>query len=467
MVKDDIKKLYPLIAGLILWFFEPPSGLDEKGYQIFVVFISVIISLLVRAFPMAVSVLAGLSFSVMVGLISLKEALKGYSDSTTWLVVIAFLIAGVVIDTGLGKRISLLCIHALGKSMTGLGYAICSAELILGPLVPSNTARGGGILAPIVDSMSRTLGSMPNKSPDKAGQYLHLVGAHANLITAAMFLTGMAANPLISKLGLDVFQIEFTWYTWALGSIVPGALGLLGLPILLKYLSPPTIKSIQPIRAKIKKDIQLLGPWTFQEITTAITLGIMLLLWSTKPVHGWGTTTVALFGLLAILFTNAISWEEMAKNHKAWDTLIWLGGLLTLATSLKDLGFISWFAEMIQQSLTEYSPIFIFLMLALIYFYSMYFFSMLTAHIVAMAGAIFIVAKGVDLNPLLIVGVFAYFSNLCGCLTNYSTGPVIIYFGNGYLLPMSWFKIGFLVSIYHIIIWLGAGSIWWRIIGWW
>ena len=467
MVKDNIKKVYPIIAGLILWFFEPPSGLDEKGYQIFVVFISVIISLLVRAFPMAVSVLAGLSFSVMVGLISLKEALKGYSDSTTWLVVIAFLIAGVVIDTGLGKRISLLCIYALGKSMTGLGYAICSAELILGPLVPSNTARGGGILAPIVDSMSRTLGSMPNKSPDKAGQYLHLVGAHANLITAAMFLTGMAANPLISKMGLDVFQIEFNWYTWALGSIVPGVLGLLGLPILLKYLSPPTIKSIQPIRDKIKKDIKVLGPWTFQEITTALTLGIMLLLWSTKPVHGWGTTTVALFGLLTILVLNAISWEEMAKNHKAWDTLIWLGGLLTLATSLKDLGFISWFAEMIQQSLTEYSPIFIFLMLALIYFYSMYFFSMLTAHIVAMAGAIFIVAKGVDLNPLLIVGVFAYFSNLCGCLTNYSTGPVIIYFGNGYLLPISWFKIGFLVSIYHIIIWLGAGSIWWRIIGWW
>ena len=467
MVKDNIKKVYPIIAGLILWFFEPPSGLDEKGYQIFVVFISVIISLLVRAFPMAVSVLAGLSFSVMVGLISLKEALKGYSDSTTWLVVIAFLIARVVIDTGLGKRISLLCIHALGKSMTGLGYAICSAELILGPLVPSNTARGGGILAPIVDSMSRTLGSMPNKSPDKAGQYLHLVGAHANLITAAMFLTGMAANPLISKMGLDVFQIEFNWYTWALGSIVPGVLGLLGLPILLKYLSPPTIKSIQPIRDKIKKDIKVLGPWTFQEITTALTLGIMLLLWSTKPVHGWGTTTVALFGLLTILVLNAISWEEMAKNHKAWDTLIWLGGLLTLATSLKDLGFISWFAEMIQQSLTEYSPIFIFLMLALIYFYSMYFFSMLTAHIVAMAGAIFIVAKGVDLNPLLIVGVFAYFSNLCGCLTNYSTGPVIIYFGNGYLLPISWFKIGFLVSIYHIIIWLGAGSIWWRIIGWW
>jgi DASS family divalent anion:Na+ symporter len=373
----------------------------------------------------------------------------------------------VVIDTGLGRRISLLCIHALGKSIIGLGYALCTAELILGPLVPSNTARGGGILAPIVDSMSRTLGSTPNQSPEKAGQYLHLVGAHANLITAAMFLTGMAANPLISKMALDIFQIEFDWLNWALGSIVPGLVGLAGLPVLIKYLSPPTIKSIQPIRDKIKDEIKVIGPWTRPEIFTVLTLGMMLFLWSTKPIHGLGTTTVALLGLLTILLLGTISWDQMVKNYKAWDTLIWLGGLITLATSLKNLGFISWFAENIQQHLTGISPLLLFLSLALIYFYSMYFFSMLTAHILALAGAIFMIASGVDLNPFIIVGVIAYFSNLSGCLTNYSTGPIIIYFGNGYLLPLPWFKIGFLVSIYHLVVWLGVGSIWWRIIGWW
>ena len=134
--------LYPIIVGMLLWLFGAPSGLDIKAYHIFIVFISVIISILIRAVPMAVSVLTGLLFSVLVGLISLKDALKGFGDPTTWLVVIAFLIAGVVIDTGLGRRISLLCIHALGKSITGLGYAICSAEFILGPLVPSNTEIG-------------------------------------------------------------------------------------------------------------------------------------------------------------------------------------------------------------------------------------------------------------------------------------------------------------------------------------
>ena len=467
MDNKNLKKIYPIIAGMVLWIIGPPSGLNESGYQIFVVFISVIISLLVRAVPMAISVLTGLSFSVLIGLISLKDALKGYSDSTTWLVVIAFLIAGVVIDTGLGRRISLLCIHALGKSIIGLGYALCTAELILGPLVPSNTARGGGILAPIVDSMSRTLGSTPNQSPEKAGQYLHLVGAHANLITAAMFLTGMAANPLISKMALDIFQIEFDWLNWALGSIVPGLVGLAGLPVLIKYLSPPTIKSIQPMREKVKDDIKAIGPWTLPEKITILTLGMMLFLWSTKPIHGWGTTTVALLGLLTILLLGTVSWDQMVKNYKAWDTLIWLGGLITLATSLKNLGFISWFAENIQQYLTGISPLLLFLSLALIYFYSMYFFSMLTAHIMALVSAIFMIASGLDLNPFIIVGVIAYFSNLSGCLTNYSTGPIIIYFGNGYLLPLPWFKIGFLVSIYHMVVWLGVGSIWWRIIGWW
>jgi DASS family divalent anion:Na+ symporter len=210
-----------------------------------------------------------------------------------------------------------------------------------------------------------------------------------------------------------------------------------------------------------------LGSWSRQEIVTGATLGIMLVLWSTKPIHGWGTTTVALLGLIFILLTRATTWNQMVKNHKAWDTFIWLGGLLTLASSLKTLGFISWFVNNIQQSLTGISPFLLLLSLVLIYFYSMYVFSMLTAHIVALAGAIFLVASSVDLNPFLVVGMIAYFSNLCGCLTNYSTGPVIIYFGNGYVQPLAWFKIGFMVSLYHIVVWLGTGLLWWRVIGWW
>ena len=66
------------------------------------------------------------------------------------------------------------------------------------------------------------MGSTPLDKPEKAGAYFHLIGAHANLITAAMFLTGMAANPIVSKAAYDIFEIEYRWLDWALGAMVPG-----------------------------------------------------------------------------------------------------------------------------------------------------------------------------------------------------------------------------------------------------
>ena len=465
--EKNIRKFYPLLFISLLWFLSPPEGLSVYGYRIFIVFLSVIFSLLLQQISMALSVLGGLIFSTVSGLIPIKVALKGYGDSTTWLVVNAFLIAGVIIQTGLGKRISLLCIFYLGKTMIGLGYALCCAELILGPVVPSNTARGGGILAPIVDSISRELGSTPLDKPEKAGAYLHLIGAHANLITAAMFLTGMAANPIVSKAAYDIFEIEYSWLDWALGAMVPGLVGLGLLPVFMMYLAPPKISSIEPVREKIKQDLKKIGAWTFHEKSTATVMVMMVLLWLTKNLHGIGTTTVTFLGIIFILFSGATSWESMIKNHKAWDALIWLGGLLTLATSLKDLGFILWFTSFLQNMLTDFTPLVIFTLVVIIYFYSMYLFSMLTAHIVALASAMMLLASEINLAPLVIISCIAYFSNLSGCLTNYSTGPIIIYFGNGYLSTLKWFKVGFLVSLYHITIWLGIGSVWWRILGWW
>jgi di/tricarboxylate transporter len=91
-------------------------------------------------------------------------------------------------------------------------------------------------------------------------------------------LQGYCCGSLVSKAAFDIFDIQFDWFTWAKGGIVPGLIGLAGLPLLINYISTPTIDSIQPIREKIQEDIQSLGPWTRQEIITACTLGVMLIL---------------------------------------------------------------------------------------------------------------------------------------------------------------------------------------------
>lgn len=416
---------------------------------------------------MGVMVLLGLVVLIAPGIISIKEGLSGYGDSTVWLVVAAFLISGSVIRTGLGKRIALLFVRTLGKSPLGLGYSICGAELLLGPVVPSNTARGGGIIAPMVQSISTALDSHPKESPEKAGKFLTLVGAHANLITAAMFLTGMAANPLVAAAAKDVLNVDFSWGSWALGAIVPGLTGLALLPLIISWISKPSITDTSAAQKAAEKELENMGAWSRGEIIMGIVFVLLLTLWITKPIHGIHTTTVAWIGVLALLFTGTEQWDDIIGNKKAWDTLIWLGGLLTMANMLKVYGFIGWFAANIGNLVTGLEGMVLLIIIALIYFYSMYLFSMLTAHIAAMAGLFFALLLTTNIPPLVTVALIAYFSNLCACLTYYSTGPVVIYFGAGYVSSKKWFSSGFIISIFHLSIWLGIGLPWWKIIGWW
>ena len=84
--------------------------------------------------------------------------------------------------------------------------------------------------------------------------------------------------------------------------------------------------------------------------------------------------------------------------------------------------------------------------------------------IVAMQAGI---ALALGVPGMLMVALLAYFSNLCGCLTNYSTGPVVIYSGFGYVPVGRWFKVGLMVSIFHLAVWLGVGLPYWKWLGWW
>ena len=462
------KLLLVVLIAVILWLSDSLVGAPIIGWHIFAVFIAVIISFILKPYPMGLMVLLGLVSLTTTKTITMKEALSGYGDTTVWLVVAAFLIAGGVINTGLGKRIALKLVGWLGKTTLGLGYAICGAELILGPVVPSNTARGGGILAPIVNSISIALGSTPTNNPKKAGQFLTLVGSHANLITAAMFLTGMAANPLVSKAVEDIYEIEFGWGRWALGAIVPGLISLSLLPLLIYKLSKPKLTNAESAQKEAKRQLEKLG--TKPSVKEGIMLGILILLlvlWSTKFLHGLSTTLVAWIGVSVMLVTNTQKWDDIIKNKKAWDTLIWLGGLLTMANLLKDYGFIDWFILLTKDQVIGFSGLTTIIILGIIYFYSMYAFSMLTAHISAMVSIFLAVVLAVGGYPLIAAAIFAYFSNLSGCLTSYSSGPVIIYFGLNYVQTPKWFSIGFIVSLFHIIIWLCGGLLWWKILGWW
>ena len=165
---DAIRPIHLAVCislGAILWVLPTPTGLETKAWQCFAVFAATILALLLKPMPMGASVLLGVIVLAAGNVLgetskeSLSTALSGYGDTTTWLVVAAFLLGSAMVRSGLGRRIALGLAASLGKSVLGLAYAIAGAEFILGTMIPSNTARGGGVMAPIVNSLSMALGS--------------------------------------------------------------------------------------------------------------------------------------------------------------------------------------------------------------------------------------------------------------------------------------------------------------------
>jgi len=465
--RPSIKFAACIFIAAALWMMDGLFDVPPQTWHIFSIFIAVIASFIIRPYPMGMMVMIGLFVLVATKTISIQESLTGYGDSTVWLVIAAFLLAGAVLDTGFGKRVALWLASKLGKSIKGVAYSICASEFILGPVIPSNTARGGGLLAPIVNSLAQSMGPAGSASLSESGKYLSLVGAHANLIASAMFMTAMAANPLVTKAANDIFGVDFGWGTWALGSIVPGLVALLLLPQFLYLLSKPSANDGKAAQQKAQSELELMGPMSRNEKVMLSVLILLLVLWSTKFLHGMGTTLVAWIGVLLLLLTSTQKYSDVIKNDKAWDTLIWLGGLLTMANLLLDYGFIQWFVDNLKSAVSGMDGFAVIIVLGIVYFYSMYAFSMLTAHISAMLAPFLSVCLAAGGQPMLAIAVFAYFSCLCGCTTNYSSGPIIIYFGLGYVKAPAWFKIGFIISLFHLVVWFSVGLLWWKVLGWW
>jgi DASS family divalent anion:Na+ symporter len=282
-----------------------------------------------------------------------------------------------------------------------------------------------------------------------------------------MYLTGMAANPELGRMAREQFDIRWDWLTWLQGSWLPALVSMATLPWLLYRLCPPEVTDGRLAQEEAVAALRAMGPWTPRQLGLAAVLVGMVVAWAAEPWHGVHSTGIALIGLAAILVLGIDRWGDMAGDRGAWDALVWLGGLVTMAERLRTEGVVDWFAQRVAENLAGFTGATAAVMLALVYFFSMYGFSMLTGHIMAMGGVFFVVADAAGAPPLLIVALLSYFSNLCGCLTNYSTGPVVIYFGLGYVSAARWCAIGLAVGLFHLAVWLGLGLPYWKWLGWW
>jgi DASS family divalent anion:Na+ symporter len=465
----NIKNLLITIAvGLVIWFIPTPEGLDPKAWHLLAIFAATIVGFIIKPLPMGPMSIAAITLTAITGILTPEVALSGFSNTTIWLIVVAFFISRGFIKTGLGSRIAYIFVKAFGKKTLGLSYALLFSDLVLSPATPSNTARGGGIIYPIARSLSETFGSKPGDGTEKKiGSFLTLTTFHGNNITSAMFMTAMAANPLAVTLAKDL-GVNISWGGWAIAALVPGLLSLILIPWVIYKLNPPEIKETPDASNWATKKLAEMGSMSKYEKLMLLAFGVVLVLWIFgEDWLGWGATVVGLIGLTLLLFTQVLDWEDVKNEKGAWDTLVWFAALVMMASQLNTLGLIPWFSDKMGNAVSGTTWLVAFLILGLVYYYSHYIFASNTAHVSAMYSAFLGVMIAAGAPAMLSALLLAFFSNLFSGLTHYGNGPAAVLYGSGYVNQNKWWSTGFIISLVHIVVWLGIGTLWWKILGLW
>ncbi|SUG58087.1 membrane transport protein [Salmonella enterica subsp. diarizonae] len=173
----------------------------------------------------------------------------------------------------------------------GIAWALTLAETLIAPVTPSNTARGGGIIHPVMRAIAESLGSEPgNRENGATGRYLALVNYNINPISSAMFITATAPNPLIVSFltkGTDGV-LNMTWGMWAIAALLPAVVSLVVMPIVIWWLYPPAVTRTPDAPQFARQKLTALGPLSLAEKITLAVFILLLCLWAGVLPCSWG-----------------------------------------------------------------------------------------------------------------------------------------------------------------------------------
>ncbi len=438
-----------------------PGGLPVHAWYFFAIFLGVVAALVLEPVPNAaaglvgVAVVVALSRWVLFGpedlarpgfdprARALEWALSGFQNPAVWLAFSAFMFGLGYEKTALGRRVALWVVRSLGKSTLRLGYAVTLVDALLAPFTPSNTARSAGIVYPIIRGIPHLYGSEPDSpSARRIGTYLLWTAFAASCVTSSLFLTALAPNLIAVAFVEKIAGIEIGWLRWFVSAASFAVPLLLVLPLLAYVLCPPELKRSPEVPAWAAGELARLGPVSRREVVFALLISGALALWIAggSLAH---PTAVALVVMALMLLGRVVTWEDMAAHAPAWDMLMRLALLVTMADGLSRTGFVGWMAHGLGRHATGLPPTAAAAGLVAAYYLSHYLFATTTAHATAVLPvmlAVGLAIPGLRFGPFAMLLALSH--GIMGVISPYATGPAPVYHGSGYLPSATFWRLG-------------------------
>jgi DASS family divalent anion:Na+ symporter len=452
-------RAFPFVMAAAIWFCPVPDGLTPQAWHLFAVFITAIVSVLLGIYPLLTSTTLAVGAVVLTDTTSAAKAFAGFANTSVLLVVIAFLVAQAVVKSGLGRRISLFMVSLFGRSSVGLAYSIIITDAAIAPAFPSNTARGG-VLYPIVLSVAQGSGSHPDDPQGRRlGGYLMFSAMASLAISSALWMTATSANPIAIQVA-QKYGVNVGFGQWLIASSLPALVIILALPWLLARLFPPGVGATPEAPANARKALAELGPLSREEWITAIAFVMMVSGWIFADKLHLNVTSIAFTGLGLLLLTGVLTAHDIATQGDTLATFLWLAVLFALSGQLNELGFMGYVGQRLASYMGGLSWPITYAALVLLYVAIHYVFVSQSSQVLALLGVFLDVGIRGGVPPTLMAFSLFFASSYFSVITPQGGSQNVIFVGSGYLTQRELYRLGFLTTLFFLVVFLTIGTGW-------
>jgi len=335
-----------VLSDKVLPFYKSmgAQAFSQANIAMLAVFVSAVILWMTQAIPNYLTSLILIITLVLTNVLPEKVAYAQLGHKIMWLNILSFILASMLAATGVAKRFALWFIVKYGHSAKSILISFILINVVLSAFISATTAKAA-ILLPIFMVIATVYGARGGKDKNNFGRNIVLQNLFCINIAAGAFVTGSGANLLAASLISGAIDGSIFFNDWLIVAFpVSVSLLFVGYFVATKWIFPLKEEEKTPSIAggmdALNKELNKLGPITFNEIKAVVIFCTILALWATDKYHGVSATAVAFVGAIVALMPKigVVKWNDV---DIPWHLLLFSAGAYTLGAGFKRTGLPS------------------------------------------------------------------------------------------------------------------------------
>ncbi len=454
------------------------KAIDKNGWDPFIrsnylmlaIFAASIILWMTEAIPNYLTSLMVIISLVLTGVLPEKTAYAQLGHPVMWLNIMSFVLASMLVKTGVAKRFAIWFILRFGKSAGSIFFSFILINIVLSAFISATTAKAA-ILLPIFMVIAAIYGARSGEGKSNFGRSIVLQNLLNINLGAGAFVTGSGANLLAAALigGAIGGTIFFADWMMAMFPVMVGLMFvgyLLAMKVFFPLSKNERIPQIEGGMERLQKELKLMGRPSAQEIKSVIIFLLILGFWATDKFHGISATAVAFVGAIVALLPRIgiVQWNDV---DIPWHLMLFSAGAYTLGSGLDitDLPLISVNAFFDHLGIAEGAPFWLlYLLLTGVMVFSALIFQSKTMRTMIFVPIAIGVAGRFGFEIVSLALPVAFMIEHVYVLPFNSKPAALLYETDMYSYPDT-FKFGFTMMVISWLLIIVAGETWFRFLG--